>query len=346
MRRIAVVLAVLVVGLSALLALRLRAQGAAARAPAGGSGEIEATEVHLSARITARIERVHVREGDEVKRGQPLVDLDCADPRAALAEAEARLAVARAQASTARAGIEAAHRSRAAATVQGDAARAQARALAAERDAAERQAARTDALADDLSAAARDQARAGADAAARRTDAAEAQARASGEAARAAAAAERVAAAQAAGADASVVAAAAAVDRARLLADECRVVAPLDAVVETLPHEPGELVSAGATLVELLDLSEVRAIFYLPNADVGAARPGARAEVVADAFPGERFEGRVVTVSAHAEFTPRNVQTRADRDRLVYPVEVVLANPDRRLRDGMPVQISLPGTGR
>jgi HlyD family secretion protein len=346
MRRIAVVLTLLVVGLSALLVARLRSQAAVARAPAGGSGEIEATQVDLSARISARVERLHAREGEEVKRGQLLVELDCADPRAALEEAEARLAAAAAQAGTARASLDAARRSRASATVQGEAARAQARALAAERDAAMRQAARTDALADELSAAAVDQARSGASAAERRTDAAEAQARAAGEGTRVAAASQRVAEAQVVAADAAVKAAEAAVARARLLAGECRVVAPIDAIVETLPHEQGELVSAGGTLVTLLDLSEVKAIFYLPNADVGAARPGTEAEVVADAFPGERFRGRISTVSAHAEFTPRNVQTRADRDRLVYPVEVVLENPDRRLRDGMPVQVSLPGTGR
>jgi len=56
------------------------------------------------------------------------------------------------------------------------------------------------------------------------------------------------------------------------------------------------------------------------------------------------FEGTVTSVAAQAEFTPRNIQTRTDRDRLVYPVEVTLKNPERRLRPGMPVQVTLPGT--
>jgi HlyD family secretion protein len=75
-------------------------------------------------------------------------------------------------------------------------------------------------------------------------------------------------------------------------------------------------------------------------------RPGAEAQVVADAYPGEVFKGRVRSVSLKAEFTPRNIQTRTDRDRLVYPVEVALANADLRLRAGMPVQVSLPGAVR
>ena len=75
-------------------------------------------------------------------------------------------------------------------------------------------------------------------------------------------------------------------------------------------------------------------------------KPGAPAVVVADAWPGERFEGTVRTVSLEAEFTPRNIQTRTDRDRLVYPVEVTVRNRDGKLRAGMPVQVTLTGTGR
>ena len=84
--------------------------------------------------------------------------------------------------------------------------------------------------------------------------------------------------------------------------------------------------------------------FYLPNAELGSARVGARATVEADAWPGETFEGNVVTVGSKAEFTPRNIQTRTDRDRLVYPIEVRIPNPDMRLRPGMPVEVTLPET--
>ena len=92
-----------------------------------------------------------------------------------------------------------------------------------------------------------------------------------------------------------------------------------------------------------MDLSEPKATFYLPNAEVGAVKPGAKAMVVADAFPGEEFEGTVKTVALEAEFTPRNIQTRTDRDRLVYPVEVAVVNRDGKLRAGMPVQVTLAG---
>ena len=99
-------------------------------------------------------------------------------------------------------------------------------------------------------------------------------------------------------------------------------------------------------LVRLVDLSAPKATFYLPNAEIGAVKPGARATVVADAWPGEEFDGTVRTVALEAEFTPRNIQTRTDRDRLVYPVEVTVRNRDGKLRAGMPVQVTLEGTGR
>jgi len=304
MRRVATVLAVLVVVLGSLIALRLWRQARALAAPSGGSGEIEGTAVDLSSRVGARILEVAVREGARVAQGDLLVRLDCADPEAQLAEAEARLAVSRSQAVAARAQSQASQRSR---------------------GAAERQAARLSALPADVAAASIDQTQASAAGLGHQTEAAEAQA---------------VAAA------AQVRAAEAAVARVRLLAGECEIRAPRAAEVATLPHEAGELVAPGALLVRLVDLSDVKATFYLPNAEIGAAKPGARAIVVADAWPGEEFEATVRTVALEAEFTPRNIQTRTDRDRLVYPIEVAVKNRDGKLRAGMPVQVTLPGTGR
>lgn len=346
MRRIAVALVVVVVVLATLLAVRLRIQRAQALGPAGGSGEIEGTDLDLSARITARVEALHVQKGAAVKKGDLLLTLDCADARAALAEAEARLEAARAQAAAAGASVDATRRQREAAVAAQMAARAQAEGLAAQRDAADRQAKRLESVAADVAVASRDQTRASAEGLERQTRAAFAQAQASEQQAVAAAAAIRASGAQAVAAGAQIAAAQASALRARLLADECRVEAPRDAVVEDLPREAGELVLAGQPLVKLVDVAEVKATFYLPNAELAAARPGVRAEVVADAWPDRTFAGTVRTVATRAEFTPRNIQTRTDRDRLVYPVEVWIPNPEGKLRPGMPVQVTLPGTGR
>jgi HlyD family secretion protein len=341
MRRVLVVLAVLVVVLAGLISVRLWKQAQAAAAPSGGSGEIEGTVVDLSSRVGARIVEQPVREGDRVRKGDLLVRLDCADPVAALAEAEARVAAAGAQAVAAAAQIQASQRSRVAAGAAEEAARAQAAALEAQRDAAERQAKRLAGLTADVPASSIDQTQASAVGLAHQTSAAQKQAAASSEQVRAAEVGVRAATAQANAAAAQVRAAEAAVVRARIMTAECEVRAPRDADIETLPHEAGELVSPGAVLARLVDLAEVKATFYLPNAEIGAVKPGAPAEVVADAWPGERFEGRVRTVALEAEFTPRNIQTRSDRDRLVYPVEVTVTNRDGKLRSGMPVQVTL-----
>jgi len=346
MRRVAIVLVALVVVLGALISIRLWTQARILAAPAGGSGEIEGTIVDLSSRVGARVLEVKVREGETVKAGDLLLTLDCSDPAAQLAEARARLAAARAQASAALASRESAGRTRAAASASRDAAAAQAEALTAQRDAAERQAKRLEGLTADVAASAIDQTQATATGLARQADAARAQTAAGDAQARAAELAIRAAGSQAEAAEAQVKAAEAAVTRLELLVGECQVRAPRAAEVGKLPHEAGELVGAGATLVRLVDLSEPTATFYLPNAEVGAVKPGARAELVADAFPGEKFEGIVKTVSLEAEFTPRNIQTRTDRDRLVYPVEVAVKNRDGKLRAGMPVQVTIAGTGR
>jgi len=342
MRRIAVVVTLVVVVLVALLVVRLRMQASARNAPPGGSGEIEGTSVDLSARVTARVAALRATKGRPVKAGDVLVELDCSDQAAALAEAEARLAASRAQATGAATSVDASRRTREAAAASQEAARAQADGLAAQRDVARREAARLEAIPEDVSLSARDRARATAEQLGQQAAAAQAQARASAEQAQAAALTTQASGSQATSSAATVKASEETVRRSQLLADECVVRAPRDAMLEDLPHEVGELVPAGQPLARLVDIGEVKATFYLPNAEVGAARPGIRAVVVADAYPDRKIEGTVASVSAKAEFTPRNIQTRTDRDRLVYPVEVRLKNPDGALRPGMPVQVTLP----
>jgi HlyD family secretion protein len=346
MRRVVAVLVVLAVVLGGLIALRLWTQARALAAPSGGSGEIEGTTIDLSSRVGARIVEQRVKEGDRVKASDLLVRLDCADPVAALAEAEARVGAAKAQAASAMAQLSVSERNRVAARASELAAQAQAAALAAQAEAAERQARRLEGLPADVAASSIDQTRASAEGLNRQTEAARAQAEAGAAQAHAAEVGIKAASAQAEAALAQVHASEALVARARLLVAECEIRAPRDAEVQTLPHEVGELVSSGTTLVRLVDLADLKATFYLPNAEIGAVKPGGKATVVADAWPNESFDGTVRTVSLEAEFTPRNIQTRTDRDRLVYPVEVRVVNRDGKLRSGMPVQVTLAGTGR
>jgi HlyD family secretion protein len=346
MKRAAIAFTLLVIGLGAFLGIRLRTQERAAHAASGGSAEIEGTQIDLASRLGARIQRVHVHKGDAVKKNDLLASLDCADSKAALREVEARLRSAEAQARAAGLSIGAARGNQQVAASARAAAEAQAASLVAQRDAAQRQAKRLDSLTNDVALSSRDQTHASAEALDQQVRAMMAQAAANREQVASAGATWKASSAQAQAAQASVEAVAASLERARLLVDECELRAPRDAWVSEIPREEGELLAPGAVVIRLLDLAEVRATFYLPNAELAALKTGAAVEAMADAYPGQRFSGRISNVAFKAEFTPRNIQTRSDRDRLVYPVEVVLANRDGKLHAGMPVEIAVLGTER
>ena len=147
--------------------------------------------------------------------------------------------------------------------------------------------------------------------------------------------------AQAEGLAESVRALQALVQAAQLVVRECAIVAPRSGVVERVYYEPGEVVALGQTVARLIDPDSASVIFYLPNGDIDEAKVGSTAEVLADAYPDHPFPARVVRVGLEAEFTPRNVQTRSDRDRLVFPVEVRADKHGRKLRSGMPVTVTL-----
>jgi HlyD family secretion protein len=337
-------LVVISLALGGLIAYRLHQQSEEMAGPSGGSGEIEATTVDLSSRVGARVAAVFVAEGERVNKGDLILSLECSDPIAQVSEARARLASASAQAEAAGAQVSASKRSQWAAIATGEAAKAQTAALQAQREAAERQAARLESIPQDVPASNVDAIRSSAVGLAHQVEAAKAQATASAAQATAAAVAVKASDAQASAALAQVQAAEAVVARAELFAQECEIRSPLQAEVASLPHEPGELVPPGAVLARLVSLAELTATFYLPNAEISGVNPGAPAVVVADAWPGQSFKAKVRTVALEAEFTPRNIQTRSDRDRLVYPVEVVINNSKNKLRAGMPVQVTLPGT--
>ncbi len=345
MKRVVVVVVVLVVVLSGAIAWRISAQNEALRGPASGSGVIEGEGVDLSARMSARVAEIAAREGAPVEAGAVLLRLECDEPEVRLAEAEARLAVARAQAEAARLSAEAARRQSSAARASVGAARAQVGAASTQRDVASREAERVAAMGEHAALSRRDQAAAAAAGLDAQAAAARAAQVASARQASAASTSADAASAQADAAERSVAAIEALVAGARVAVRECEIRAPRAGVVERVYYDVGELVLPGATVARVVDPSVVRATFYLPNADVDEARVGRAARVEVDAYPGRVFEGTIDRVGREAEFTPRNVQTRSDRDRLVFPVEVLLESPGGALRPGMPATVTLAPAG-
>ena len=331
MKKVFGVLTAMVLALGFALGWRLHVGRAHEHAPSGGSGVVEATEVDLSARLSAPLVAVEVREGERVEKGQVLAKLDCADPMALVDEARARLAMARAAVDAAKAGEAAAAGNSRAAWQSAAASAAQVKALEAERANAEKESERLAALHTEgaVSDSLFDTTQTRVVSVNHQEAALSATTKAATARAAAANRTRDAAAAQTTSAEQAVSAAEAAVRRAEILVSDCTIKSPIDGVVLHRNYEPGELVLPGAKLLTIVDIKDAKATFYLPNAELSAAAPARAVVIHADAWPGESFPGTIARVSAKAEFTPRNIQTREDRDRLVYAVEVTHPQPGR-----------------
>jgi HlyD family secretion protein len=342
----AALIPVLLVALAALLFWRVRVDDARRKGPTSGSTTVEGTATVVASKIAGRLVELGVREGDRVQAGQVVGGLECSDQQAALGAAQARLAAARAQREAANAAVAQAQRSAGVADAQIGVARAQEQVLAVDQARADKDLGRTTRLheAGAVSDSLYDDEASRAENLLRQRSLAVATERTAQASSAASQAAIRTAALEVAAADAQIEAARSDVTRAQLASDECRLTAPRDGFVTERFHEPGAVLPAGAPVLTVLDLSTVKAIFFVPDAELGRVAVGAPAELRVDAYPGRVFSGRVRRIASEAEFTPRDVQTREDRDRLVYAVEIEVANGDGALRAGMPGDVTLPGT--
>lgn len=157
----------------------------------------------------------------------------------------------------------------------------------------------------------------------------------------------RLAAARAATPAEELAAARAQVDQAmkalevlELQLEKTEVTAPADGVILARAAEPGEVLISGAPLLTLLKTGELTITVYIPEDRYGQIEIGERAVVEVDSFPGERFAARVLRIADKAEFTPRNVQTVEGRRTTVFAVELAVADPEGKLKVGMPADVS------
>lgn len=135
-------------------------------------------------------------------------------------------------------------------------------------------------------------------------------------------------------------AAQAAVDVVREQTKELRIVSPVNGLIEALDLQPGDLVSAGAPVLSVLDKEDLWVRCYVPQ-NRSAIEVGDKLWVNVDGLGGERFLGVVVFVARQAEFTPSNVQTPEERSKLVFRIKVELNEKVGRLRPGMTADVSL-----
>jgi HlyD family secretion protein len=269
---------------------------------AWGNGRIEATEVEIATKRSARIREVLVDEGDTVEAGQILARMDDQDLEAAVREAEARLNEER----------EALNH---------------AAAMVAERqsvlDLAEKQLRRSEQL------------RIKGYVASQTLD----EDRSRKETA---AATLRAARSQVVRTEASIRAAEASVRRLEIDRADDVLTAPVAGRILYRLAEPGEILPAGGRVLTLLQLSDSYMTIFLSAHDAGRVRIGAEARIVLDARPEDTIPAILTFVSPNAQFTPKEVETRNEREKLMFRAKVKV---DWNAREGnvLDLKTGLPG---
>ncbi|MFO7742434.1 MAG: efflux RND transporter periplasmic adaptor subunit [Anaerolineae bacterium] len=123
--------------------------------------------------------------------------------------------------------------------------------------------------------------------------------------------------------------------------EKLTIAAPVGGLILELTIHGGELAAPGATLVTLGDLDEVNLTVYVPQDRLGQVNVGQKADVKVDGFPGAVFRGTVVAIANQAEFIPRTIETKDERVSMVFAVEIAIANPDHKLKPGVPADATI-----
>jgi multidrug resistance efflux pump len=341
------------------------------------SGTIETREIRVGSKVGGRITRVLVMEGQEAQAGQTIVSFDIADVEARRVQAEARIAqqqarVARlergarpeekAQASaateTARANMEAVRNWPRAEEIE----QARASLAAAEADLnnaevtlqrASKLYSTGDAAKQEFDAAKfrSDNARARRDAEKKRLDlllngSRKEDIRAAEERFRQAREAERLVIAgpreeEIADARAQLIEAKARLEEIKVQIAEGEVKSPAKAIVEVLPVRPGDLITPNQTVARLLEKDQIYIRVYIPEPQLGLIKVGQKAKIKVDTFHDRAFAGVIDQINTQGEFTPRNVQSRSERNHLVFGVKVRIDNREGLLKPGMAADVTI-----
>ncbi len=130
-------------------------------------------------------------------------------------------------------------------------------------------------------------------------------------------------------------------DESSLKMDWCAISASKDTSVLNTYREEGEYVNPGTKLLTLVNLSEVWTVIYVPQLLLSQISTGMKVTGFLPELNMRRFEGKISSISDAAEFTPKNVQTREERTRLVFGVKITFMNPDELLKPGMSIEVKL-----
>jgi HlyD family secretion protein len=249
---------------------------------ASANGRIEAAEYDIATKRAGRVEEVRVREGDLVQQGQVLAQIDIQELTAQRHEAEAQLHRAREAQATAEAVLVERESELRLALIE----------LGRAQRLVERQAAPIQRLDRDRT----------------RSETAAASVRAAQE--------------QLDEAKSTIAAAEASLQRIQTLLDESTLASPIRGRVLYRLAEPGEVLPAGGKVVTVLDLADVHMTIFLPTEQAGRVGYGAEARMALDAFPELVLPASVSFVSPEAQFTPKEVETHTEREKLMFRIKV------------------------
>jgi len=249
---------------------------------ASGNGRLEAVEVDIATKIAGRLAELGPREGDMVEAGVVVARLDADDLRAQLRADEAQVVQARKAVEESQAGVR---KSRTDVSLAGKTLK------------------RSESLVDKgfISRSKLDTDQTGMEGAMAGMDQAQ----------------SRVAEAEAA-----LAAAVAKMDSLQATLNDTSLKAPISGRVLYRLAEPGEVLAAGGKALTLLDLSDMYMTIYLPTDKAGQVALNSEARILLDALPGQPIPAVVSFVAPKAQFTPREVETRTEREKLMFRIKV------------------------
>lgn len=301
--------------------------------PAGfvaSNGRIEAVEIDISTKTAGRLQDIMVREGDFVKAGQVLAQMDTAQLEARKRQAEAQLRRAKIAIDTANSLV-----------AQREAEKTSALAVVEQRKAQLDSASKTNTRSKQLLTG-----NAVSQQIVDDSEAAEQSARATLASAQASLAASdaaiNAAKAQIVDAEAAVDAAQADIESIETDIDDATLKSPRDGRVQYRIAQPGEVLSAGGRVLNLVDLGDVYMTFFLPTAEAGRTSMGSDVRLILDAAPQYTIPAKVSFVADVAQFTPKTVETEEERQKLTFRVRAQI--PQELLQKYIQyVKTGLPG---
>ena len=295
-----------------------------------GNGRIEATEIAIATKLAGRVEKILVAEGEFVKAGQPLAQMQIESLQAQREEALARLQQAQQAVSGAEVQVaqqEANYQATLAVVAQRE----------SDLDTAQRRLPRSEKLAQEgfFSSQLLDDDRAKVRSLQASVSAAKSQAKA----AQVGISAARN---QISGAQANVRALEATLARIDVELADSELKSPRDGRVQFLVAQPGEVLGGGGRVLNLVDLSDVYMTFFLPETVAGRVALGSDVRIVLDAAPQFVIPAKVSFVASTAQFTPKTVETASERQKLMFRVRAQI-DPGLLQRHLEQVKTGLPG---